>query len=281
MQFGGVVAVDGVSLAMHEGEILGLVGPNGSGKTTFLNALHGRSWPQSGATRGRSASRSARRRPGASAGSGCCARSRRRRPTTTSPASKTCCCRRRTVSTRACSSSSFLRPLMDRHEHERWARAIERARRGSGLGDLAELPDLAALLRPATAARARARDLRRTEGADARRAVGRASTHPRPTQLAVYLRGLKRRRRRHLLDRPQARLHHLAVRPGRGARARPPRRGGAAATVFADQRVVDAYLGVDEDDYRCWSSQARSVVRRGRSGARHRPRASATARSSR
>ena len=41
MQFGGVHAVDGVSLALYDGEILGLVGPNGSGKTTFLNALSG------------------------------------------------------------------------------------------------------------------------------------------------------------------------------------------------------------------------------------------------
>jgi ABC-type branched-subunit amino acid transport system ATPase component/ABC-type branched-subunit amino acid transport system permease subunit len=41
VRFGGVVAVDGVDLALHEDEILGLVGPNGSGKTTFLNALTG------------------------------------------------------------------------------------------------------------------------------------------------------------------------------------------------------------------------------------------------
>lgn len=39
--FGGVRAVDGVSLTVPDDTIVGLVGPNGSGKTTFLNALTG------------------------------------------------------------------------------------------------------------------------------------------------------------------------------------------------------------------------------------------------
>ena len=39
--FGGVCAVDGVSLELSGDELLGLVGPNGSGKTTFLNAVCG------------------------------------------------------------------------------------------------------------------------------------------------------------------------------------------------------------------------------------------------
>jgi ABC-type branched-subunit amino acid transport system ATPase component len=41
VHFGGVRAVDDVSLAAPANEILGIIGPNGSGKTTFLNALSG------------------------------------------------------------------------------------------------------------------------------------------------------------------------------------------------------------------------------------------------
>ena len=39
--FGGLVAVDDVSLTVEPGEILGLIGPNGSGKTTALNMISG------------------------------------------------------------------------------------------------------------------------------------------------------------------------------------------------------------------------------------------------
>jgi ABC-type branched-subunit amino acid transport system ATPase component len=41
VRFGGVVAVDGVSISVGAGQVYGLIGPNGSGKTTFLNALTG------------------------------------------------------------------------------------------------------------------------------------------------------------------------------------------------------------------------------------------------
>lgn len=38
-QFGDFTAVDGVSLALQEGEIFGLLGPNGAGKTTMIKML--------------------------------------------------------------------------------------------------------------------------------------------------------------------------------------------------------------------------------------------------
>ena len=47
-RFGGVAAVDGLSFAVEEGEILGLIGPNGSGKTTALNMLSGFLAPDTG-----------------------------------------------------------------------------------------------------------------------------------------------------------------------------------------------------------------------------------------
>ncbi|HVI86028.1 MAG TPA: ATP-binding cassette domain-containing protein, partial [bacterium] len=40
-RFGGLVAVNGVSLTVEKGEIFGLLGPNGAGKTVFLSCIAG------------------------------------------------------------------------------------------------------------------------------------------------------------------------------------------------------------------------------------------------
>ena len=39
--FGGIIALNRVSFDVHEGEILGIIGPNGSGKTTVVNCITG------------------------------------------------------------------------------------------------------------------------------------------------------------------------------------------------------------------------------------------------
>ncbi len=46
--FGGLTAVNRVSMNVEEGQIYGLIGPNGAGKTTFLNCVAGAYKPSSG-----------------------------------------------------------------------------------------------------------------------------------------------------------------------------------------------------------------------------------------
>jgi ABC-type branched-subunit amino acid transport system ATPase component len=50
-RFGGVVALKEIDLVQHQGETLGMIGPNGSGKTTFVNLISGHLKGNSGSIR--------------------------------------------------------------------------------------------------------------------------------------------------------------------------------------------------------------------------------------
>jgi len=51
VQYGNVIAVNDVSLAVHRGTVTGLIGPNGAGKTTMIDALTGYVRPSHGRVR--------------------------------------------------------------------------------------------------------------------------------------------------------------------------------------------------------------------------------------
>ncbi len=50
-RFGGVTAVAGITLELHQHELLSIIGPNGAGKTTLFNLVCGQDRPDSGAVR--------------------------------------------------------------------------------------------------------------------------------------------------------------------------------------------------------------------------------------
>ena len=50
-KFGEVIAVEGLTFQVEEGEVFGFLGPNGAGKTTAINALMGFLFPESGVVR--------------------------------------------------------------------------------------------------------------------------------------------------------------------------------------------------------------------------------------
>jgi branched-chain amino acid transport system ATP-binding protein len=47
-RFGGLAAVDGVSIELHVGEIHAVIGTNGAGKSTLVNMLSGELAPTAG-----------------------------------------------------------------------------------------------------------------------------------------------------------------------------------------------------------------------------------------
>ena len=51
MRFGGLLAVNGVGLTVHEKQVVSMIGPNGAGKTTVFNCLTGFYQPSSGSIR--------------------------------------------------------------------------------------------------------------------------------------------------------------------------------------------------------------------------------------
>jgi branched-chain amino acid transport system ATP-binding protein len=51
VRFGGVIALEDVSLEIVPGEIVGLIGANGAGKSTFINVLSGFQNPSTGTVR--------------------------------------------------------------------------------------------------------------------------------------------------------------------------------------------------------------------------------------
>jgi ABC-type branched-subunit amino acid transport system ATPase component/ABC-type branched-subunit amino acid transport system permease subunit len=243
VQFGGVQAVDGASLAVHENEILGLVGPNGSGKTTFLNALSGVV----------SASGSLRVR-GRPVQLGRAGRVRALAVVRTYQSPQTyehlTCIDDVLLSTAdrhltGISPACVVRPALLRRDRARWDTAV-RALDRVGLIELAEEPTARLsygqrrLLELARAINAQPQTLLLDEPSAG---LDSAETE----QLGAHLQqlqdeGVSMLLVDHKLDFITSLCDRVAVLElGRLVAV------GPSATVFEDQRVVDAYLGVDEE----------------------------------
>jgi ABC-type branched-subunit amino acid transport system ATPase component/ABC-type branched-subunit amino acid transport system permease subunit len=242
VQFGGVHAVVGVDLTLHDGEILGLVGPNGSGKTTFLNALSGVVDAQGTLTVLGTEVRLGR--PG---------RVRALGVLRTFQAPQTyahlTCLEDVLLSTSdrrvtGMLASWFARPPLNRHERRRWHDAMATLDR-VGLADLADAPTSRLsygqrrMLELARAINAHPRALVLDEPA-----AGLNATETE--QLGMQLQRLKGEGVPillvdHKLDFITSLCDRVAVFELGALVAI-----GAPDTVFADQRVIDAYLGVDE-----------------------------------
>jgi ABC-type branched-subunit amino acid transport system ATPase component/ABC-type branched-subunit amino acid transport system permease subunit len=241
--FGGVRAVDGVSLDLRRCEILGLVGPNGSGKTTFVNALTG-VVPAAG-------SFEVAGRPVALGTPGQARRAGVLRTYQAPQVYEHLSCIEDVLvsnSDRALTglaASWFLRPWMLRRERVRWDVAVE-ALAGVGLGDVAEAPagrltyGQRRLLELARSIAARPRVLLLDEPS-----AGLDAGETR--RLASYLRdrreeGLSLLVIDHKLDFITGLCDRVAVLElGRLVAV------ADADKVFEDQRVVDAYLGIEGD----------------------------------
>jgi ABC-type branched-subunit amino acid transport system ATPase component/ABC-type branched-subunit amino acid transport system permease subunit len=242
--FGGVRAVDGVSLDVREHEIVGLVGPNGSGKTTFLNALNG-VVPASGVLEV----------AGEQVSLGTPGRSRAVGVVRTYQAPQTydrlSCIEDVLISTSdrqytGVVSSWLMRPLVLRHERSRWAVAVDALTR-VGLGDKAEQP--AGRL---TYGQRRLLELARAIAAQPRVLLldepSAGLDNSETERLSGYLRDLRDEGVSllvidHKLDFITQLCDRVAVlEQGRLVAV------GDAATVFEDPRVIDAYLGVAQID---------------------------------
>lgn len=244
VSFGGVRAVDGVSLDVREHEILGLVGPNGSGKTTFLNALVG-VVPASGyfSVDGHEVKLGT---PGLSRSVGVLRTYQA--PQTYDHLS---CIEDVLTSTSDHKltgnlASWFMRPWMVRRERVRWGVAVDALTR-VGLGDLAESP--AGRL---TYGQRRLLELARAIAAGPRVLLldepSAGLDNSETEQLSTYLHELRDEGVSllvidHKLDFITSLCDRVAVLELGHLVA-----VGDAATVFEDQRVVDAYLGVAEAD---------------------------------